>query len=164
MLWIDKSHGAKEREARQYQPIPLAVWPLFEERHRKRGPIWTNSDGEQLTRDALASARRALAKQVPEFRWRRFRKTYATILSESGADSIVVSRLLRHSAGGRSGTMAGKHCVGQSLRFLRTVVDAAFAPVVAVAEIAPKVLVETTAQVVETKAVCPLPVMAEQRA
>lgn len=58
--------------------------------------------------------------------------------------------------------MAGKHYVGQSLRFLRSVVDTAFAPVVAVAEIAPKVLVETTAQLVETKAVGPLPVIAEQ--
>ena len=164
MLWIDKSHGAKEREARQYQPIPLAVWPLFEERRRKRGPIWTNSDGEQLTRDALASSRRALAKHMPEFRWRRFRKTFATILTESGTDSIVVSRLLRHSAGGRSGTMAGKHYVGQSLRFLRSVVDAAFAPVAAVAEIAPRVLVETAAKVVETKAVGPPPVIAEQSA
>lgn len=144
LLWIDRSHGAKEREARQHQPIPLSVWPLFEERKRERGPIWTNAHDEKLSMTALSRGRKSLSNRLPGFTWKRFRKTYATILAESGVDSIVVSRLLRHSAGGRSGTMAGKHYVGQSILFLRSIVDSAFATAGTAIGVTPKWIVDGT--------------------
>jgi hypothetical protein len=65
---------------------------------------------------------------MPGFQWKRFRKSYATILTIAGNDDVSVSRLLRHSAGGKNVSIAAKHYIGRSDRFLRDVVDEAFAP------------------------------------
>jgi hypothetical protein len=64
---------------------------------------------------------------VPNFTWKRFRKTFATILHDAGNEDIVVSRLLRHSAGGKNVSVAQRHYVGRSGALLRTAVDEAFA-------------------------------------
>jgi hypothetical protein len=55
--------------------------------------------------------------------WKRFRKTFATMLERAGNDVVVVSRLLRQSAGGKNVTMAQRHYIGKSQAYLRDVVD-----------------------------------------
>ena len=75
----------------------------------------------------LQRALRALKKDIPGFQWKRFRKSYATILGEAGNDVLVVSRLLRHSAGGKNATIAQRHYIGRSQEHLRDLVDEAFA-------------------------------------
>ena len=45
-----------------------------------------------------------LTQHLPSFQWKRFRKTYATILERAGNDVVVISRLLRQSAGGKNVT------------------------------------------------------------
>ena len=62
--------------------------------------------------------------------WKRFRKSYATILGQAGNDVVVVSRLLRQSAGGKNVTVAQRHYIGKSQRYLRQVVDEGFGDVV----------------------------------
>ena len=68
-----------------------------------------------------------LTQHLPSFQWKRFRKTYATILERAGNDVVVISRLLRQSAGGKNVTMAQRHYIGKSLMHLREIVDEAFA-------------------------------------
>jgi hypothetical protein len=68
-----------------------------------------------------------MQEHIPGFQWKRFRKTFATIMA-AGNDDMMVSRLLRHSAGGVSSSMASKHYVGRSHALLRTAVDEAFGP------------------------------------
>jgi hypothetical protein len=51
-------------------------------------------------------------------------------------DDVTVSRLLRHSAGGKNMSIAAKHYLGRSDLYLRTVVDEAFEPYGAI--LAPK--------------------------
>ena len=78
-----------------------------------------------ITQNGMNRIRATVAKELPAFQWKRFRKTYATILAEAGNDGIVVSRLLRHSLGGKAASIAQRHYVGQDLRRLREVVDGA---------------------------------------
>ncbi len=127
-IFVAESHGAKVRQARQWQPIPLAAWPLFIERRRESGFIWTASRDGQVTPNSLARMLRTIQKQMPGFTWKRWRKTYATILAEAGNDVSVISRLLRHSAGGRNMSVAERHYMGRSDALLRDIVDEAFAP------------------------------------
>ena len=53
--------------------------------------------------------------------WKRFRKTFATILEQAGNDVVVVE-----SAGGKNVTMAQRHYIGKSQKYLRQVVDEGF--------------------------------------
>jgi integrase len=126
-LFVAESHGNKLRQARQWQPIPLAAWPRFLERRRDSGPIWTAHGGGEITKCSLARSRNTLRRAVPNFTWKRFRKTFATILHDAGNETIIVSRLLRHSAGGKNVSVAQRHYVGRSGALLRTAVDEAFA-------------------------------------
>jgi hypothetical protein len=125
-LFIDRSHANKMPQACQNQPIPLAVWPLFLERRRDKGLIWTSYFGGPCAPGSLQRARTSLQKRLPGFMWKRFRKTFATMLERSGNDVVVVSRLLRQSAGGKNVTMAQRHYIGKSQAYLRDVVDDAF--------------------------------------
>jgi site-specific recombinase XerD len=127
-LFVDQSHGNKVKQARQWQPIPLIAWPFFQERRQERGPIWIAHRGEPLTDKSLARMRRTLQRVLPEFTWKRFRKTYATILSAAGNDDMMVYRLLRHSAGGKNVSVAQRHYVGRIDNLLRAAVDEAFEP------------------------------------
>ncbi len=127
-LFIAESHGNKLTQARQWQPIPLAAWPHFLARRKPTGLIWTAHQGAEITDDALARMRRTVQAALPGFAWKRFRKSYATILSDAGNDVVAVSRLLRHSAGGKNVSIAQRHYVGRSGALLRDVVDEAFAP------------------------------------
>jgi integrase len=127
-LFVDQSHGNKVKQARQWQPIPLVAWPLFEERRQDRGLIWMGARGDHLTPESLARMRRTLQRVLPEFTWKRFRKTYATIISAAGNDDMMVNRLLRHSAGGKNTSIAQRHYVGKIDNLLRAAVDEAFAP------------------------------------
>jgi integrase len=124
-IFVARSHGAKERQARQLQPIPLAAMPAFEAHRKTAGPVWTGYFGEPVSAGILHRARESLQKQIPGFRWKRFRKTFATIVA-AGNDDMMVSRLLRHSAGGKNISIAHKHYVGKSHALLRAVVDEAF--------------------------------------
>jgi integrase len=127
-LFIAEIHGNKLTQARQWQPIPLAAWPHFVARRKPTGLIWTAHHGAEITDDALARMRRTVQAELPGFAWKRFRKSYATILSDAGNDVVAVSRLLRHSAGGKNVSIAQRHYVGRSGALLRDVVDEAFAP------------------------------------
>lgn len=146
LLWVGKSHGAKEKQAIQWQPIPLAVWPMFLRHKRESGPIFTSYFGEPITEGALSRALRSIAKHVPGFTWKRWRKTFATTLAEAGHDGMTVSRLLRHSLGGRNVSVAQRHYVGQEIKRLRETVDAAFQGVAAVEEGAEKGLLTCAAR------------------
>jgi hypothetical protein len=84
-----------------------------------------------VTMTTLSRARESLQKRIPDFTWKRFRKTFATIVA-AGNDDMMVSRLLRHSAGGTSSAMASKHYVGKSHALLRAAVDEAFEPYAAI--------------------------------
>lgn len=127
-LFIERSHPSKMPQACQNQPIPLAVWPLFKQRRKEKGPIWTSETGRACTRYALDRARRLDQKTVdPGFQWKRFRTTYATLLGLAGNDVVVISRLLRQSAGGKNVTIAQRHYIGRSQTYLRDVVDEALA-------------------------------------
>ena len=126
LLWIGKSHGAKEKQAVQFQPIPLSVWPLFLERKQASGPIFTGYHGEPITPTSMDRARRSISRFVGGFTWKRFRKTYATTLAAAGHDGMTVSRLLRHSLGGKNVSTAQRHYVGQEIKRLRAIVDEAF--------------------------------------
>jgi integrase len=127
-LFVARSHGAKERQARQLQPIPLAAMPVFEARRKASGIIWTGYFGETASDGVLSRARESIQKHHPEFQWKRFRKTFATIIAQAGNDDMMVNRLMRHSAGGKTTSIAQRHYVGKSLVHLRTAVDEAFAP------------------------------------
>ena len=127
-IFIAKSHGAKERQARQRQPIPLAAMPAFEARRKRAGCVWTGYFGEQVSDGILHRGRESLQKQFPGFQWKRFRKTFATILAEAGNDIVMISRLLRHSAGGKNISIAQRHYLGRSDNLLRAAVDEAFEP------------------------------------
>lgn len=83
---------------------------------------------------------------MPGFTWRPCRKAYATILGEAGNDVIIVSRLLRHALGGKNMSMAQRHYVGQDVKRLRGIVDAAFQGVVAMKVEAGKGLLTCVAQ------------------
>jgi site-specific recombinase XerD len=127
-LYVRKSHPNKEPQALQNQPIPTAAWPQFLARRRAEGIIWPGAHGDQLTPDSLGTMRDTLSRAMDGFQWKRFRKSYATILTTSGVEGMTVSRLLRHSAGGKNTSIAAKHYIGRSDRYLRDVVDEAFAP------------------------------------
>lgn len=129
LLWIDKSHAEKEEQARTWVPIPLSVWPEFVARKKERGPIWLAYFGEAMTERSMDRARKSVAKQMDGFTWRRFRRTFASMLAESGNDLMIVSRLLRHSLGGKNISVAQKNYIGHEIKRLRDVVDAAFAGV-----------------------------------
>jgi site-specific recombinase XerD len=127
-LYVRKSHPNKEPQALQNQPVPLAAWPQFLARRQAEGIIWPGCHGDQLTPDSLGTMRDTLSRAMDGFQWKRFRKSYATILTTSGVEGMTVSRLLRHSAGGKNTSIAAKHYIGRSDRYLRDVVDEAFAP------------------------------------
>lgn len=123
-LFIERSHPNKMPQACQNQPIPRAVWPLFEQRRADAGPIWVSERGRTCGRYVLDRARRTVQEAVGEaFQWKRFRKTFATVLERAGNDVVVVSRLLRQSAGGKNVTMAQRHYIGKSQAYLLRVVD-----------------------------------------
>jgi len=126
LLFIRKSHPNKMPQACQNQPIPLVAWPMFVERKEKEGLIWTARFGGECTMGAQSRARRTVQNRLPDFQWKRFRKSYATILQEHGNDDVIVSRLLRHSAGGKNISVAQRHYIGRNDRFLRSIVDEAF--------------------------------------
>jgi hypothetical protein len=63
--------------------------------------------------------------------WKRFRKTYATIVAAAGNDIVMVSRLLRHSAGGKNVSIAQRHYLGRSDNLLRAAVDEAYGAILA---------------------------------
>jgi integrase len=125
-LFIEKSHSRKIKQARRNHPIPLVAWPIFLKRRKKEGFIWEGFRQEQCTVGVQQRWRQNLQEFLPWFQWKRFRKTYSTILHEHGVDDIIVSRLLRHSAGGKSISIAQRHYVGRNDLFLRTIVDEAF--------------------------------------
>lgn len=126
-IFVARSHGAKERQARQLQPIPLAAMPAFESHRKASGPLWPGYFGEPVSVGILHRARESIQRQLPGFTWKRFRKTFATIVSARN-DDMMVNRLLRHSAGGKNTSMAQRHYVGRSTELLRTAVDEAFEP------------------------------------
>jgi integrase len=128
-LFIARSHPAKMPQACQNQPIPMSVWPLFQKRRRATGRIWTSEQGIECNRYVLDRSRRTVQDVFPGFQWKRFRKTYATMLEQDGSDVVVVSRLLRQSAGGKNVTMAQRHYIGRSHAWLRQVVDEGLAGV-----------------------------------
>jgi hypothetical protein len=72
--------------------------------------------------------RRTVQAEIPGFAWKRFCKSYATILSDAGNDVVAVSPQRWHSAGGKNVSIAQPHSVGRSGALLRDVVDEAFAP------------------------------------
>lgn len=127
-LFIRRSHPNKMPQACQNQPIPLAAWPQFLARRQASGLIWPAARGEQCTPDSRARMRKTLQDAMPAFMWKRFRKSYATILEHGGNDVVTTSRLLRHSAGGKNTSIAQRHYIGKSHHFLREAVDDAFAP------------------------------------
>ena len=126
-LYVAKSHANKMPQACQNQPIPLIAWPHFVERRQDSGLIWTSFFGGPCTKAAQSRARRSLQNQLPGFTWKRFRKTFATLLTENGNDVVIVSRLLRQSAGGKNVSVAQRHYIGKSDHYLRDTVDEAFA-------------------------------------
>ena len=125
-LFIAKSHGNKEPQALQNQPIPLAAWPEFERRRQESGLIWGSYFGGPVTNCVLQRSRESFRKRMTGFQWKRFRKTYATALQRAGNDVVIVSRLLRQSAGGKNSTVAERHYIGKSEVHLRDIVDEAF--------------------------------------
>lgn len=135
-LYVRRSHPNKMPQACQNQPIPNVIWPMFEARGRvmrdgaivtRTGLIWTGPGGVPANPDLLARGRATVQEKLPKFQWKRFRKTYATILERAGNDVVTVSRLLRQSAGGKNVTMAQRHYIGKSQKILRQVVDDALA-------------------------------------
>lgn len=127
LLFIDKSHGAKERHARGWQPVPLIAWPFFESHRQSSGLIWTQPEGKPIDNRHLGTIGRHIARHIiPGFQWRRFRSTYASFLTQRGVESGTVSRLLRHSTGGPSSSVAEQHYIRRDLLYLRDVVDDAF--------------------------------------
>lgn len=126
-LFVRRSHPNKMPQACQNQPIPLSAWPLFKARKQPSGLVWTSYYGRACTPGVQSKARTNLQKSMPSFQWKRFRKTFATMLEQEGNDVVLVSRLLRQSAGGKNVTVAQRHYIGKSHAYLRRVVDDAFA-------------------------------------
>jgi hypothetical protein len=101
--------------------------PAFEAHRKDAGYVWAGYFGRPVTPTMLSRARESIQKQIPGFQWKRLRKTFATVVA-AGNDDMMVSRLLRHSAGGTNSSMASKHYVGKSHALLRAAVDEAFEP------------------------------------
>jgi hypothetical protein len=101
--------------------------PAFEARRKDSGYVWAGYFGKPVTDGVFSRARESIQKKIPDFTWKRFRKTFATIVA-AGNDDMVVDRLLRHAAGGTRSSMASKHYVGRNMALLRAAVDEAFEP------------------------------------
>ena len=125
-LVIDKSHAKKEAYACRPQPIPLVAMPMFEQRREESGFIWKSYFGRRVTPNVLSRSRASLKKSMPEFTWKKFRKTFASMTADAGNDIGVIRSLLRHSSGGNAGTVAERNYIGRSREMLRNVVDEVF--------------------------------------
>jgi AAA domain/Domain of unknown function (DUF3854) len=82
-------------------PDPMVLMPTLEAHRKDAGYVWAGYFGKPVTPTMLSRARESIQKKIQGFTWKRFRKTFATIVA-AGNDDMMVSRLLSHSPGERT--------------------------------------------------------------
>ena len=119
---------SKNLESRRPQPVPLSLEPLFLEQRKKSGPMFPAMAGQRISQNQMASLGKKIASQFSGFAWRRFRKTYSTLLQTAGVDSLIIDRLLGHSSRSSAIRVSARHYIGKEYGFYRSLVDKALEP------------------------------------